>query len=389
MDLTHQLLAAAFWCCLAGIVYSYVGYPILVCILARVAGRDPFPPEQYEQMLPRMALVIVAHNEAEVIASRIENALGLSYPPDRLQIVIVSDGSSDATDKICRQYADRITLVAFPMRRGKAGALNDAVSQLNADVLVLSDANTFMEPDALRRLVRWFNNPAVGVVCGRLIIADPQSGKNVDSLYWRYETHLKRCETRLGALLGANGAIYAIRRSAFPSLPPATAVDDFVIPLLAKLHTGCSIIYDKDAIAREESAPDLGGEFARRARIGAGGFRALATLWPLLLPQHGWTALAFWSHKLLRWICPFLMLGALLTGVALSGQPMYRGAAVLQCAFYCLCISGALLPSRNRRWRLLRACSMFAAMNLALLVGFFRWLRGTQSGLWQRTARTS
>jgi cellulose synthase/poly-beta-1,6-N-acetylglucosamine synthase-like glycosyltransferase len=247
-----------------------------------------------------------------------------------------------------------------------------------------------MERGSLGRLVRWFRDETVGAVCGRLVLTDPRSGRNVDGLYWRYETHLKRCEARLGALLGANGAIYAIRRSLFPRLPDGTAVDDFVVPLLAKLRTGCRIVYDADAVAREESAPDLTGEFRRRARIGAGGFQALGVLWRLLSPRHGWTAFALWSHKVLRWVCPFLMIGAVLGGLALAAHPLYRWMLVAQAIFYTLCAAGAVVPATGRRGsRVLRALSMFAAMNLALLLGFGRWLRGTQTGLWQRTARSA
>lgn len=388
MDITDQILAAGFWCCVVGVIYSYVGYPVIVSIVSRLCGRDPTPPARGDDASPRIALLIVAHNEADVIESRIENALAQAYPPDRLQIVIASDGSDDGTVEICRRYSDRVTLLAFSHRRGKAATLNDAVAGLDADVVVLSDANTLMEPAALQRLARWFCHLDVGVVCGRLVLTDPRSGRNVDSVYWRYETHLKRCEARLDALLGANGAIYAIRRAFFPPLPAATAVDDFVIPLLAKLRTGCRIVYDGDAVAREESAPDLRGEFGRRARIGAGGFQALGVLWPLLHPRHGWTAFAFWSHKVLRWVCPFLMVGALLSGVALARYPLYRWMNISQGVFYSLCVAGALLPA-DCKWRFLRVFPMFATMNLALLVGFVRWLRGAQTGLWQRTIRST
>jgi cellulose synthase/poly-beta-1,6-N-acetylglucosamine synthase-like glycosyltransferase len=387
MDLIHHILAVGFWCCIGGVVFAYLGYPVVIWVVSRLFGRERVTPQSREQELPRVALLIVAHDEADVIERRIENALALEYPRDRLQIVIVSDGSKDGTNQICQRYSDRITLLAFPDRRGKPAALNDAVARLDADVLVLSDANTFMERAALHNLARWFDDASVVVVCGRLVITDPHTGRNVDSLYWRYETHLKLCEARLGALLGANGAIYAIRRQSFPSLPAGTAVDDFVVPLLAKLRTGGRIVFDGDAIAHEQSAPDLACEFGRRTRIGAGGFKAIGTLWPLLGPQHGWTAFAFWSHKVLRWVCPFLMLGALITGIALLGSPIYRGMNIVQALFYGLCAAGALLSPTSPRWRVLRLFPMFAAMNLALLFGFFRWMRGGQTGLWQRTQR--
>src|SRR5262249_55927305 len=157
-------------------------------------------------------------------------------------------------------------------------------------------ANSQTEPDAARKLVRWFHDPNLGVVCGRLVLTDPHTHKNADSLYWRYETFLKRAEGKLGALLGANGAIYAIRRDVFTPIPDDTIVDDLFIPLRAGLHTGCAIVYDCEAIAHEESAPDVGSEFHRRSRIGAGGFQSWALLWKLLNPRQGWVAFTFCSH---------------------------------------------------------------------------------------------
>jgi cellulose synthase/poly-beta-1,6-N-acetylglucosamine synthase-like glycosyltransferase len=226
------------------------------------------------------------------------------------------------------------------------------------------------------------------VVCGRLVLIDAATGRNADGVYWRYETFLKRCEARLGALLGANGAIYAIRRRLLPSIPDNVLVDDFVIPLLARLNSGCRIVYDADAIAREETAPDVGSEFRRRSRIGAGGFQALGVLGPLLHPRWGWTSLAFWSHKVLRWTGPVFLLGALFISVLLVRQPLYFAMALAQVAVYALSAFVAILPGTSRPMRLLRVLPMFVGMNLALLVGLLRWIRGRQTGVWTRTPRT-
>jgi cellulose synthase/poly-beta-1,6-N-acetylglucosamine synthase-like glycosyltransferase len=381
------LLTATFWCCALGVAYAYFGYPVIIGVLSRVFGRTP-EPAQSQGPLPRVALLIVAHNEADILKDRIENALALDYPRDRLQIVIASDGSDDHTIEVCARYADRIRLLAFPERRGKPAALSAAIGALDAEIVILSDANTLMDSQAALRLARWFADQTVGFVCGRLILTDPESGRNSDSLYWRYESFLKACEGRLGALLGANGAIYALRTSSFVPLPPGTIVDDFVIPLAARLRTGCRTLHDPQAVAYEVTAPDLGAEFRRRARIGTGAWASLGSLWPLLSPRHGWTAFALWSHKVLRWVCPFLLVGALVCSALLSDRMLYRSAFAAQAAFYLLAAIPPLLPS-VRPLRRLRLCSMFAAMNLALLVGFFRWLRGDASGVWQRTARAA
>ncbi len=387
MEIATTILAVGVWVSAVGVLYSYAGYPALIYVLSRLFGRLPQPPTVADADLPRLALLIAAHNEAQVIEARIHNAVSLSYPPDRREIVVASDGSDDGTAEICRRFESRLRVLAFPDRRGKTATLNDAISRLDADIVVLSDANTSMDADALRRLARWFADPRVGAVCGRLVLRDARTGRNADGLYWRYETFLKRCEGRLGGLLGANGAIYAIRRELFVPLPPGTIVDDFAIPLMAKLRSGCRIVYEPDAVAQEETAPDMKGEFRRRSRIGAGGFQAMVLLRPLLNPRYGWTAFTFWSHKVMRWASPFFLIAALLGSALLARHSVYRVALIGQGAFYALCAVGAVWPGSNRAGRLLRLFPMFAAMNLALLIGFLRWLRGNQTGIWARTAR--
>jgi cellulose synthase/poly-beta-1,6-N-acetylglucosamine synthase-like glycosyltransferase len=244
-----------------------------------------------------------------------------------------------------------------------------------------------MATDVARRLASWFAEPDIGVVCGRLVLTDPRTGRNVDGLYWKYETFLKKCESRLGALLGSNGAIYAIRKELFPIVPPGTLIDDFVIPLQAKRNSGCRIVYDKAAIAKEETAPTIRAEFRRRVRIGAGGFQSIGMLWPLLSPANGWVALTFFCHKILRWVCPFLLVGMLATSVLLIREPLYAWLFAAQVGFYTVSVVGHWLPAGPSYVRYLRLPAMFSSMNLALFFGFVRWLRGGHTGVWTRTDR--
>jgi cellulose synthase/poly-beta-1,6-N-acetylglucosamine synthase-like glycosyltransferase len=336
-----------------------------------------------------LALLIAAYNEQAVIEDRIRNALQLDYPREKLQIVVASDGSSDATARIVRSHAGSgVHLIDNVQRRGKAAVLNSAIAALSADIVILSDANTHTDPQAARSLVRWFADPRIGAVCGRLILKDPVSGKNVDSLYWRYETFLKRRESDLGALLGSNGAIYAIRRTIYCPIPDQTIVDDFVIPLLAKVRCGCDIIYDPEATAVEESAPDVASEFRRRSRIGAGGWQAIGILWRLLNPLRGWVAFTFWSHKVLRWLCPFFLLLMLVSNAVLAAwSTVYRMLLAVQLLGYGAALAGAYAPRRTPLVRLLRLANMFVAMNAALFVGFIKWAAGWQRGTWSRTRR--
>jgi len=383
-----DVFALLFWVCAAAVAYAYLGYPVLIWCLARWFGRFAPQPELGEADLPTISLLIAAYNEEEVIEQRILNALALDYPTDKLEIVIASDGSTDTTAKIVRRYAQRgIRLMDYPRRRGKASVLNATFPELKGDIILLSDANTEYDAMAARNIVRWFEDPEIGVVCGRLVLTDPNTGQNADSLYWKYETFLKKCEGQLRALLGANGGIYAIRRQLFQPIPSETIVDDLVIPLQAKLRTGCAIVYDCQAVAREETPATVESEFHRRSRIGAGGFQSIAMLWRLLDPRQGWVAFTFFSHKILRWLCPFFMLGLLLITPVLCQEPFYRLAFLAQAVFYSVSVLVAYVPGRFRSLKPLRITTMFTGMNAALLVGFWRWLRGSQKGAWKRTAR--
>jgi cellulose synthase/poly-beta-1,6-N-acetylglucosamine synthase-like glycosyltransferase len=377
-----------FWTCLALVSYAYVGYPLLVWGLSRVLHRPVVPQAEDDADLPAVSLLIAAYNEEAVIEDRLRNALAMDYPPAKLEIVVSSDGSTDRTAELVRRSAgSRVRLLDYTHRRGKAAVLNASVPELRGEIILFSDANTEIEAEAARKLVRWFGDPGVGAVCGRLVLTDSRTGKNVDSLYWMYETFLKQCEGRLGALLGANGGIYALRKAFYTSIPEGTVLDDFVIPLVAKLRTGCTIVYDSEAGASEETPPELGSEFRRRARIGAGGFQCLGLLWGLLHPRWGWTALAFASHKVLRWLCPFFLLGMLASNLVLCTRPFFQAALAAQLLFYLVSWVMGVIPVRSRLLKPLRLTTMFTGMNLALLVGFWRWLRGSPQGVWQRTAR--
>jgi len=377
-----------FWMCALSVLYTYALYPLILWLLARLFGHTPQAPWLDEAALPSISLLIAAHDEQAVIEDRIRNALALNYPREKLEIVIASDGSSDRTNEIVRRYADQgVQLLDYPARRGKAAVLNDSMRRLRGRIVLMSDANTHTEPDAARALVRWFDNPDVGVVCGRLVLTDPRGGRNADGLYWRYETFLKRNESQLGALLGSNGAIYAIRKDRFVPIPNNTVIDDFVIPLAAKLRHGSRIVYDSQAVAHEESSPTVRVEFRRRTRIGAGGWQAIGLLWPLLNPWRGWIAFTFLSHKVLRWVCPFLMAGALAANLLLCGERFYAVLMLAQLALYLIAASGLLIPGGARVSRVARLASMFVTMNAALLIGFLRWAQGPQSGMWTRTRR--
>jgi cellulose synthase/poly-beta-1,6-N-acetylglucosamine synthase-like glycosyltransferase len=388
MDYLLSIGLFGFVACAALVVYTYAGYPLLVWVLGRVLGRGASPKVPADADLPTVSVLVAAYNEETVIQQRILNALELDYPADKLEIVIATDGCSDRTAEVVRRYENHgVRLIEYSVRRGKATVLNNSIPRLRGEVVILSDANTFTDPDAARQLARWFAEPAVGAVCGRLILTDAATGRNADGLYWKYETFLKKCEGRLGALLGANGGIYAVRREVFSPIPADTIVDDFVLPLQARLRTGCRIVYDASAVAREETAAGVGAEFHRRARIGAGGFQSVGRLWRLMDPRQGWVAFTFLSHKILRWLCPFFLVGVLACNLILCADALFLAALVAQVGFYLTSAVMAMVPIRTRVLKPLLLTTMFTGMNVALLIGFWRWLAGAQSGAWRRTAR--
>ena len=392
--LGYAIAAALF-----AVGYAYFGYPVVIWVLSRLFGRPPVRPTVSDEDLPRLSLLIAAYNEAGHIEERVRNALAMDYPPGKLEIVIASDGSSDDTADIVREFSSRgVRLLDFKTRRGKSSVLNEMIPECTGEVVMLSDANTLTDPDAARKLAAWFADPAVGVVCGKLVLIDPVNGRNVDGVYWKYETFLKLCESRLGALLGSNGGIYAVRQSAFRPIPADTIVDDFVLPLLARQETGCKIVYDKGAVATEETPSSIASEFQRRARIGAGGFQAIGLLRGLTHPRHGWLAFAFVNHKLLRWASPFLLIFALLGNLLwvvlcmpyignVFHLPWAALALALQVGFYVSSLLAGALPARPKIFKLFRLPAMFTSMNAALAVGFWRWLLGRQNSAWARTDR--
>ncbi len=387
-----ELIAkSVFWGALGLLTYSYVLYPVLVGLWARLARRTPAREICAVTDWPTVTLVVAAYKEERFIQERLENAARTDYPEGKFDVVIGCDGQEDRTGQIVAAFDDRrVRLLQFPQRRGKASVLNDAVPTAAGEIVLFSDANTFLDADATKRIVRHFEDPTVGGVVGKLILTDGATGKNVDGLYWRYENFVKTCEGKIGALLGANGAIYAIRKSLWRPIPANTIVDDFLIGM--RIHeSGHKLVYDATAIANEETAPSIADEFHRRARIGAGGFQSLAWLAGLLAPWHGRVAWAFWSHKVLRWLGPVWMLAMLIANIALltTGEPLYRGLLALQGGLYLAAFLGSRLTFPGAIGKLLKVAALFVNMNAALFVGLGRWLRQSQGGVWKRTERSA
>ncbi|ACG73277.1 glycosyl transferase family 2 [Anaeromyxobacter sp. K] len=394
-------MEAIFWLALALVAFSYVGYPLVLAVwdgarealaaVRFVSGGDDRRGRAAEGW-PSVTLLFSAFDEEAWIRRKIENCLALDYPPDRLEIVVGCDGCTDRTAQIAREVGGgRVKVHALTPRAGKASVLSRLVPQARGDLVVLTDANVMLERGALRALARRFREPGVGAVVGRLRLFNPTRREFEESLYWKYETAIKFYEGKHGCVLGANGGIYAIRRILFSPLAPDTIVDDFVIPVRIAAR-GWEVPFEPEAVAFEETTEDAGHEFGRRARIGAGNWQALARVPELLDPRTGFLCFAFVSHKLLRWSAPFLLAAAAVANGLLAAAPGawgYRALLLAQAAFYGLALAGrhGAAGLRGPVRRLASLAHYFVAMNAALAVGLWRFLRRSQRAAWQRTER--
>ena len=337
----NTVAVCVFWVSLAGLCFNYVGYPLLVCLVSRWRPmRRRRASELALEDLPDVTVLIAAHNAEQHIGRRIQNILDCDYPAGRLTIAVASDGSTDATVREVRRF-DRAHIQAIPFRqrRGKVLTLADAVRQLRSEVVVFTDASSRFDRDALRQLARHFVDPQIGLVTGKVSIVD-EHGLPSESVYWRSEMLVRRAEAQLGIMLGASGAIYAIRRRLFVEPPCPVINDDLVLPMLTHLRHGCDFVFDESARAYVVSSGGLAGEFRRRSRIGAGAFQCLPGLRELLQWRHARQALAFGAHKLLRWICPFLL-------VALDDHEPVAGLSVALSAVH-VC-TGCRISARTTR----------------------------------------
>jgi cellulose synthase/poly-beta-1,6-N-acetylglucosamine synthase-like glycosyltransferase len=380
-----------FWIVLLLPIYSYVLYPMLIIALgfivrrSRPARRDQRQMDQTPRW-PPVAIVVSAYNEESHIAALLENLRALDYP-GTLRLYIGSDGSSDRTGQILRAHAGAAVRVLVRERnRGKASMLNDLLAEVSEPIVAFTDANTRLERSALRRLVRKFDDPRVGAVCGELTLRGSKQGDNVDGIYWRIERLIKGGESVLGALLGANGGIYAIRRECFVPIRPDTVVDDFCIAMNVATR-GRSVIYESEARAVEDAPRQIRDEFRRRVRIGVGNYQAFFRHPEYLFRAGAMTGFSYLSHKVLRWFTPHLLLLALIANATLLQQPLYRALWYAQLATYAICLALYALSRRHSVPRLLRVPVFLVAMNLAFGVGFWRYLSGQYLGSWQRTER--
>jgi len=382
-----------FWVSAALIVYSQVGYGLLLAVLARLSRQRPASQPATPgsaAALPKVSLIVAAYNEQDVISQRVANLKALDYPPESLQIIVASDGSTDSTAAHARAAGAQIVL-ELP-RGGKIRAQDAAVEAASGALLAFSDANSEWQPDALLRLVEAFTDPKVGYACGDVSFVDQQGG-NQEGVYWRYEMWLRRLESRLRSVTSGNGAIYATRAEAYLSVDPL-AGHDLSFPF-NMVKRGWRAVYATDARASEKMAPSIESEFARKRRMAR---RTWPTIWGSgLISPRGYDplyGLMIFSHRLLRYLAPFLHALALITSLVLVGQGwVYIVCAAAQVAFLLAALLVQLpplsrLPKQLLPARLMLIAQYYLVTNSALAIGLWDWLRGERSPVWETVQGT-
>jgi cellulose synthase/poly-beta-1,6-N-acetylglucosamine synthase-like glycosyltransferase len=377
-------LSILLWASVAGIVYTYLVYPVLAWVLASTRGRSAATFTR--TAVPRVSVVISAFNEESILHEKLENLSALEYPQDRIEFLIGSDGSTDATSSVLSASGlHGLRVFNFPERRGKSAVLNDLLREASGEVVVFSDANTMYARQTILRLVEHFADPAVGGVCGELLLGsspETAAGKGETS-YWEYETKLKKWESAFGSIVGATGGVYAIRRDLFRPLPTSKPVVDDLLTPLGVVRQGFRMIYEPSAVAYEEASGSIGVEFRRRVRIGAQILSGMPEIADLLNPLRGSIALALWSHKILRWAVPVMGVILLVASVLLA--PVSAPASMIGAALSLLVGLAALgwvAEFLGIKLGVLGFPFYLVAMNVALAVGYVKCLSGRQRTTW-------
>jgi biofilm PGA synthesis N-glycosyltransferase PgaC len=398
-----------FWISCLIIFYNYAGYALLVYTFNNLKKPKKDQPGEYTTYFPDVAFIVAAYNEEDCIKQKIINSLEQDYPSEKIEFLFITDGSSDKTPEIILQYPS-IRLLHDPERKGKSAALNRAVLETGREILIISDANTLLNRDATRNITRHYKDKSTGGVAGeKKVIPAPAHGNagsgpdevgSGEGLYWKYESFLKKLDSAYYSVVGAAGELFSLRRTLFEALPENVILDDFVLSLRTA-QKGYRIHYEPDAYAMELPSLSLRDEQKRKIRIAAGGFQAIGLLLPLL---------AFWkyprlsflyiSHRVLRWtLSPLCFILAFVSNAILalpaaisapgevSGGILIKVFFAVQLCFYGTAALAWLAPTFKNRFKATRLIYYFVFMNLSVILGFFRFIRGKQSATWEKARR--
>ncbi|MFD2163363.1 glycosyltransferase family 2 protein [Paradesertivirga mongoliensis] len=385
-----------FWLSTFLIVYTYLGYGLVLWILVKIRwlikGKRPLPVVD-DRDLPGCTLIVAAYNEESFIREKIANTLELDYPKDKLKFLFVTDGCDDKTPEIIQTYPE-ITLLHQAARNGKIAAVHRAVNQVDSEVIVFTDANTFLNPEALKNICRHYSDREVGAVAGeKRVQVDKQADASAagEGFYWRYESTLKKWDSELYSVVGAAGELFSVRNKLYQPVSPDSILDDFMISMLIA-RKGYRIIYEPDAYATETASANVSEELKRKIRIAAGGIQSVIWLKDLLnIFKYGILSFQYISHRVLRWtITPFLLILVLLLNLILAiktSSLLYLGILLAQVLFYVLAWIGLILEKRHLRVKILFIPYYFCVMNYAVFAGLIRYFRKRQSSSWEKAKR--
>lgn len=386
----------ALWLSLFIVFYAFFGYGILLYFIIKikriVKGKPVIPPVD-EGLLPSCSLIIAAYNEEDFIDEKIANTLSLRYPAGKLQLIFVTDGSTDRTPELVAAYP-QIKHMHSEARKGKLAAVHRVLKEVTTDVIVFTDANTFLNADALVNICRHYADPVVGAVAGEKRVAtsaadDATAG---EGFYWKYESKLKTWDSELLTVVGAAGELFSIRTNLYPEIPVNSIIEDFMTSLLVA-SKGYRVIYEPEAFAMENSSDSVKEELKRKIRIAAGGIQSIVWLKKLLNPfPRPILTFQYVSHRVLRWtVVPFLMIAALILNIVIviSGYDslVYDLLLAGQIIFYSMALLGWLLETRQIKVKILFIPYYFCMMNYAVVRGIMRYISGTQSAIWEKAKR--
>ncbi len=387
-------MIAAYWICLFLVVYTFVGYGVVLLFLVKLKKLLIKPVKLENSVdLPTVTLLIAAYNEADLIIEKINNTLALNYPNDKLEVMFITDGSTDETVERIKRFP-QVTLLHQDERSGKMAAIKRAIPFINGNITVFTDANTFLNKDAILELVKHYQNPKVGAVAGekRIFVEKSADASSAgEGFYWKYESKLKKWDYELYSNVGAAGELFSIRTGLYQPVESDTIIDDHMIAMRIA-EKGYIIAYEPHAYAMETGSANTKEELKRKIRIAAGGIQSILRLRKAANPFY-FPVLTFQyiSHRVLRWtITPFLLIAVFILNLLIvqnDGDVLYRVMFVGQVVFYLLGLFGLIFESKNIRIKAFFIPYYFCVMNYAVIAGIFRYIGNNQSAAWEKSKR--
>jgi len=382
-----------FWLSLFVVFYTFIGYGIflyLIIKIKRVLKGKPTIPTSNTEILPSCTLIVAAYNEESFIDDKIQNSLQLNYPAEKFKLIFITDGSTDKTPEIINKYS-QIKLLHEQQRGGKIAAVHRAMKFVDTEIVVFTDANTFLNKDAIINICRHYADSTVGAVAGEKRV---QIDENADAssagegFYWKYESALKKWDSELYSVVGAAGELFSVRSSLYEDVPSDTVLDDFMISMLIAAK-GYRIIYEPEAYAMETASENVSEELKRKIRIAAGGIQSILRLKSLFNPfKYSVLSFQYISHRVLRWtVTPFLLILVFFLNALLVDEKFYLLFFFAQVLFYVLALLGLIMEKRQIRIKALFIPYYFCIMNYAVLMGIIRYFTTTQSAIWEKAQR--